>query len=589
VRAVLDRFKREPGLALLAAALVLAIALYAPTLGRGLTNYDEPWLVRDNWILQHPSLASLKTIFFELDVTHRFSLAPEYLPVRDLSVMADFAIWGTWWPGHHLVNLLLYLGAIAIWFAAFEAFGVKRTIAGLAVLVWSVHPAHAESVAWVAERKGLLGVVFAGICTLGYARWRAGRSARWLALATACAVCAVWSKALAAFAVAGIAGLELALPELRVSWRRSLVGLAVIGGAAALAFVPVLLLASSAAVVGSESHAPAGRFAMVLGVHGFYLRLATMTMANAISYPLTTHGPTAVDEILGVAGLVAVGFALVRGSPLLRAAAVLWLFGWLPVSHLILPPQMIMVADRYLLIPSIGLALAVATGLSLLPRGRIAVGAVLVIAAALRTLDAQSSWENPQELWARAVDSNPDDTEAWSMYAEALASAGQNDLADAAVEAGLRHGDAPELLVRKALFAMGRGDRAGARELFLRAANAGNMKAMSNLALILEGDGKLDEAYVWAQKAVATSPIYAHAQRTLGKIALERHDDAVAITAFERALDLEPTNLANQFNLGLALLEARRGAEAISHFEACAADPQVGARCRQAIATARSQ
>jgi hypothetical protein len=43
---------------------------------------------------------------------------------------------------------------------------------------------------------------------------------------------------------------------------------------------------------------------------------------------------------------------------------VIWLIGWIPFGHLILPLQMVVIADRYMLFPSLGLALFAAAGLS---------------------------------------------------------------------------------------------------------------------------------------------------------------------------------------------------------------------------------
>ena len=215
------RLQRDPGLALLLFALVAAAALYAPTIGRDLVNYDDPWLVRDNWIVTDPSWASLHKIWFELDSETRFTLGAEYLPVRDVSIMLDHVVWGHWYGGFHLTNLVLYLLAIALWFAALDGFGIDRRVLGLMAIVWALHPSHAESVAWIAERKGVLGAMLAGMAALAYARFRAGRSARWLVVAVVATVAAVWSKAPAAFAIAALGGLELVLPAKRVSWRRS--------------------------------------------------------------------------------------------------------------------------------------------------------------------------------------------------------------------------------------------------------------------------------------------------------------------------------------------------------------------------------
>ena len=217
--------QRDPGRWLLVLALVATAAAYAPTLGYGLVNYDDPWLYRDNWVVQHPSWASVKMIFGEFSLDGRMVLGAEYLPIRDLSVMLDYLVWDRWYGGFHLTNLLLYLAAIAVWFKALEGFGIDRFVCGLAVLLWAVHPTHVESVAWLAERKGLLAMAWAGVATLAYARYRAGPSA-WLALAMLAAVCAVWSKAPGAFAIAALVGFELSLPDRRRSWRRSLVGLA---------------------------------------------------------------------------------------------------------------------------------------------------------------------------------------------------------------------------------------------------------------------------------------------------------------------------------------------------------------------------
>ncbi|HEX8110850.1 MAG TPA: hypothetical protein VF516_24125, partial [Kofleriaceae bacterium] len=134
----LDAARRHPGILLLGLALIAAAAIYAPTLGRGLVSYDDPWLVRDNFVVAQPSAHALRAIFFDLDPPVRYALGAEYLPVRDVSVMLDVALWGDAYGGFHLTNLAIYLAAIALGFAMLDGFGVDRTIAGLAVLIWAI-------------------------------------------------------------------------------------------------------------------------------------------------------------------------------------------------------------------------------------------------------------------------------------------------------------------------------------------------------------------------------------------------------------------------------------------------------------------
>ncbi len=582
---VLARVRRDPGAALVVLAILVVLALYGATLSRGIVNYDDPLLYRDNWIVQSASWDSLHAIWFELHGPHRVTLSPEYLPVRDMSVMADFAIWGDAWGGFHGTNLVLYILAIAFWFFALVELGIDRTIAGLALLLWAVHPSHAESVAWLSERKGLLGAMFAGACTLGYARFRAGRSIGWLVLAVITAVCAVWSKAHAAFAVAALVGFELVLSAKRASWRRSIAGLGAIAFAACAAFLPVLYLATHANIVGTEVQAPAGRVEMVMGVLGFYMRMGFLAGKNAIAYPLSSHGPAVLDVIVGafaLLGLVVLLMPTKRFDPPAeaRAGAAFWLFTWLPVSHVILPLQMIYVADRYLLLPSLGLALIIAStilGLPVNPRTKRLLAGVLVIAAALRTLDAQANWRDNLALWDRAVTSDPDNGEAWSRYVESLDRAGATDAALAALEEGLARSNAPRLVMRKANMQLARGERGAGVATMRAAAEAGEPIAMANLALLLEEDGERAEALEWARRADGIPS--AHTHRVHGKIALAAGLPVEAITAFEDAHALEPTG-ENQYNLALALIASRRPNEALPLLMKCARVRQTAAACQ---------
>ena len=233
-------------------------SLYAPTLGRGLVNYDDPWLVRDNWLTSHASWTSLHAICCDLVARRGSCSAPSTCRcatsrscrLRDLG----HVVWRVSpdEPGD------LRRRAIVAWFVALCAFGFDRPLAGVAVLMWALHPSHAESVAWIAERKGVLAALFAGLAALGYARFRAGR-ARWLVVLAALARARGVEQGAVVFALASLAGLELALPAQR---RRAMAAQRRRArrdrGAALAAFVPVLVVARALGVVdGATDAAPA--------------------------------------------------------------------------------------------------------------------------------------------------------------------------------------------------------------------------------------------------------------------------------------------------------------------------------------------
>ena len=591
MRTLHEVVRRDPGRALLALAMLLVVVLYAPTAGHGLVNFDDPWLIRDNWLLQQPSGATLHAILFDLSRDTRAVLGAEYLPVRDLSIVVDVSLWGTWWAGYHLTNVAVYLATLPLWFAALTRLGVDRRLVGLAVLLWAVHPTHAESVAWLSERKGVLAMMFAGAAALGHARFRSGGRGWWLALAAVAGVAAVWSKATSAFALASLVGLELALPTLRRSWSRSLVSLAAVGVAAGFAFAPVLLVASRMEVVGTVTSTE-GWTETVLGVLGFYVRLVAMAVPNAISYPISHQGPSTVDLALGGVAMLAVLACVAvprRGwwqpSPTVRAAAVVWLFGWFPVSRILLPVKAVLVADRYMLLPTLGVALGVAAAVLALPRARTrnALAGVLVLAASLRTLDARASWQDATQLWSRAVESNPHDSDAWSMLVEALEAEGQDDLAHRTLVQAKVVAPSPRLTLREALRVLPL-DRALGVELMRSAAVGGEPRAMANLAMLLLEDGVPTEALTWARTAVALSPLYASGHRIHGRAAIAGRLLDEAHAAFARALALEPLNPANQLNLALVLIELGRPAEARPLLERCRADARFAAQAAALLA-----
>jgi hypothetical protein len=591
------RITRDPGLALVVLGMLAAVVLYAPTLGTGIVNYDDPWLYRDNFVLQSLSWDSIVAVFTDTDPESplRHVLAPEYLPIRDLSVMLDFAIWGDSYGGFHLTNLLLYLAAIALLFRMLTAFGFDRVIVGLAVFLWAIHPIHAESVAWLSERKGLLGIVFGATAGLAYARYRVADQRRgmvaWLALAAIATVCAVWSKAPAAFTIAAVAGLELIAPTRRASWKRVLAGLGTLGVFGVLAFLPVVSMAVRAAVVGKSIIPGDSTAEIVTGVHGFYVKLAVMAMPNALGYPISSLGASALELVLGGLGFVAIVAAFVpklRAPPELKAAALLWTFTWLPISHLVLPLHMIGVADRYALVLVLGFTLALAVGIRRLPRVRmqVAVVSVIALAAMIRSLDARATWSSDLFLWERAVASNPNDSKAWSAYALELEAVGLDNEAAQAVDVGLAYGTSGRLLLRRAMLQLKHGEVDEAFATMGQAAEEGEPRAMGNYAQLLLERGRKDEALEWGRKAARYGPMLAQARRSHGMAALATAHPAEALESFSLTLALEPSAL-NRYNLALALLALGRASEAVPLLEQCVLDPRVGALAHEQLAALR--
>ena len=140
--------------------LLVGIGAWFGVIHQGIVDYDTAWLMKNNPFLADGDFSQIPTIWtnFEWDV--RRTLGAEYLPVRDTDILIDFWLFGERWEWHHFGNMLWYLMGCGLFL------GVCRHILGPGFASWGaaalfcLHPIHVENVAWLASRKDLLGFAF---------------------------------------------------------------------------------------------------------------------------------------------------------------------------------------------------------------------------------------------------------------------------------------------------------------------------------------------------------------------------------------------------------------------------------------------
>ena len=136
------------------AAMVLAFALYAPTIGYDFVTLDDPMYVENSQVVRDgftwPGL--------KLAIT----TAPEnyWAPLLWMSFMADMELSGGKPWSCHLTNVALFSLNVGLLFLLVRRWTGRTGIALATVLLWAFHPTRVESVAWITERKDVLSGLF---------------------------------------------------------------------------------------------------------------------------------------------------------------------------------------------------------------------------------------------------------------------------------------------------------------------------------------------------------------------------------------------------------------------------------------------
>ncbi len=137
---------------------IVAFVVYFPAL-RGGFIMDDDILLSDNTLVRAP------------DGLHRIWLTTEpfeYYPISYSSLWFEWRLWGKNPIGYRVTNLVLHVaGGLLIWLVLW-----KLSIPGayLAALIFVVHPVNVESVAWIAQRRNVLAIVFALLSAFGFIR-----------------------------------------------------------------------------------------------------------------------------------------------------------------------------------------------------------------------------------------------------------------------------------------------------------------------------------------------------------------------------------------------------------------------------------
>ncbi len=500
-----DRPRTAAALVALAAALV-----YAGALGHALVWDDANVLAGVRGAAARGAGALLGAEFLADTGYHR--------PVVLLSLRIDDLLGGGAAFAFHLTNVLLHAAASVLTLLLLRAWlrGAAAALAG--ALVFAVHPAHVESVAFVSGRTDLWIATLGLAAALAWTRWRRGERRAGPAAALLFML-ALFAKESAYLLPAALLAISALLPDdvrdPRPWWRRQAGWL----GAAALTMAVAAALRVGVAGIGfGEGAATAGsrlgadlatRLGHLPALLAWYLRLLLAPWPLNAYWSVQHLSPGAITWVAAILALGVVALARRRG-----AAGLAWTLVFLLPVLGFAPLQGAPFAERFLYLPSFGWCLVIgALHARVADAGRrgFAAGAatalVLVLAAA--TLARVPVWRDDATLFTDIARRSPGEYVV------------QHDLGAALHRAG---------------------DASGSLAAYRRAVALAPTHEPSLRALgVAEGAaGNLEASYALLERAVAADPRRPEAHCNFAVIAARLGRGELAETHFRRAVELRP-------------------------------------------------
>jgi tetratricopeptide (TPR) repeat protein len=560
-------------------ALVLACAaIYGRTLSHGFLDYDDPLAVTGNSMAQAGlSWAGLLWAF----TTDR---ATYMMPVTWLSHMTDCELYGLQPWGHHLTNILIHSVNSVLLFLVFARITRRLWPSALVAALFAVHPLHVEAVAWIAERKGLLNMLF-WTAALGAYAWHRKRPglARYL-LVSFLFVLGLMSKPMMVTLPFALLLLDF-WPLDQIDRAESLGVMARKTARLAVGKLPLLLLTVPFSVLAftrtmQDEHVDAyhwvslaDRCANAVIVYALYPIQTVWPSGLAAYYPYPTAYPA--WRVAG-AGVILVAVTLFSLRHALRHPYLivgwLWYLGTLvPVIGLVGPGNFSR-ADRYTYIPLIGIFIMIAWGgadlvaVWRLPKRAVALatGGALAILAVCSAVQV-GYWRDTETLFRRALAVGQESVFAYDVLWVLALQHGRYDEARTCLTKSLEL--VPENPV--ALDSLGlldldqqRYDEAGACLTKALKLDPGNVAVLDHLGKLAMKLGRHDEANAWLTKALDRDPGYVDALYNMGALAMDRERPGEARSWLTKALDRDPGMVDALNDMGLLALYQGRFEEA---------------------------
>ena len=555
--------------------VVATLAFYNPFIHNQFIDFDDSsYIVKNSWVQGGLTWDTVKWSFTTFGEGN-------WHPLTWLSHALDYQIFHLNPVGHHYTNLLLHAAnAVLLFLLLRQATGVTWPSLLVGAL-FALHPVNVESVAWAAERKNVLSMLFFLLALHAYDRY-ARTDRRYLYLLV------VICFALGLMAKPQIVTLPFVLllwdywPLQRIGARSAAGGLPAPSTPCSFRYLvweklPLFILAAADSVVTMLAQRAgnavrtvtevslSARLENVFVSYVRYIGKALWPYRLAAMYPRPANSLPAWQVVGAVVVLLLISALIVRWRDR-RYLAVgwFWFLGTLvPMIGIITVGEQTM-ADRYAYLPFIGLFVAVVWTLNawtvdaVVSERRIAdvwrAGAAVLVLFILGCLTYRQLgyWHDDETLWRHALNVTEGNYMAHNNLAIALAKQGRSEEAVVQFQAATAlHKYPPDQVLKLAFYELRVGHPQEAIEeasAVLRISADPVDPKVQSVAWAEIGQGHLqlrqyDQAAECYQNALRLNPENGMALMGSGILALRQGQSELAVTQLMHAAKVEPDDL----------------------------------------------
>jgi Flp pilus assembly protein TadD len=552
---------------------VVAFMVNVHALSGGFVYDDRDNVLRNPWIAEPGKLLEAFTHHMAA-FSYRYDTS-YYRPMMHAILAGAREIFGPSPWGFHLVVILLHSIASAVVFAILlRLLPVRRSdpsaqsdkSAALAgALLFAVHSIHAEAVAWI---SGVVEVSYS-LFFLGALLSTTSKSPSVrLALAPTLFFLSLLSKEPAVMLLPVLVALFIAKGDFRETTRRrqDMVTIGIF-----LSVLAVYLLLRVNALGGLMGTGGAHRVHIgfgdgvftALALFGEYTRLVLFPWKLTAVHNFGIASSLSDFRVwigLAVGAAICASVWRFRQNPDFILGAALYVFPLMPALYVPVLGEGLL-AERYLYLPSAGMAILAATawyamsGYTRMTRiGCALVATAVIIVCAAATITRNRVWHDDLSLWTDAAQKSSDSAVAHEYLGFALYESGQFASAVTSLSRSLEidpnRTDA-RINLAAALSAMGRTGEAIAQARRVLSEHPKNPEIHGVLAFALAAQGRLNEAEAECRIALAIDPNLASVHNQLGIILAQQGHIAGAISEFREAVRLNPKNRFYKKNLSL--------------------------------------